>query len=277
MATEIKTADGVTLNVDDSGGSGRPVVLVHGWPLSGGSWEHQIGPLRDAGYRTVAYDRRGFGASDKPDTGYDYDTFAADLGAVFEQLDLRDATLVGFSMGGGEVARYLGSTGSERVAQAVFAAAVPPFLLKTDDNPEGGLDTDTLEGWRAAIAENRAGFVDEFMRNFFSANGELKVSDEERQGAIALSEPASLTAFRDCVTAFGTTDFRDDLEKVDVPTLVIHGDADAIVPFEISGQRTARAVQGAQLVIVDGGPHGLNASHADEFNAALLEFLARSR
>ncbi|MBA2505108.1 MAG: alpha/beta hydrolase [Thermoleophilaceae bacterium] len=274
MPTDITTHDGVKLNIEDTGGDGRPVVLIHGWPLSGESWSHQIGPLADAGYRVITYDRRGFGASDKPDSGYDYDTFAADLGAVLDGLGLKDATLVGFSMGGGEVARYLGSHGSERVSEAVFAAAVPPFLLKTDDNPDGGLDEDTIEGWRGAIAEDRDGFMEEFSKGFFSAGDELKVSEEERQEAKALSEPASLTAFRECVTAFGTTDFRGDLEKIDVRTLVIHGDSDATVPVEISGKRTAEMVDGAELEVIEGGPHGLNASHADEFNSKLITFMA---
>ncbi len=254
-------------------GSGRPVVLIHGWPLSGRTWEAQVGPLVEAGFRVVTYDRRGFGWSSQPWDGYDYDTFTADLAALLEHLDLRDVTLVGFSMGGGEVARYLGTHGSDRIAQAVFAAAVPPYLYKSEDNPDGGLDDATIEQFQGGVTSDRLAFLDGFLTMFFSAGDELKVSEPQRLYARDIGELASPKGTLDCITAFGRTDFRSDLEKIDVPTLVIHGDSDAIVPLEVSGRRTAETVADAQLVVVEQGPHGLNASHADEFNAALLEFV----
>jgi len=264
----------IELHYQDAG-EGRPVVLIHGWPLSGASWEAQVPALVEAGYRVVAYDRRGFGQSSQPWDGYDYDTFAADLHALLEQLDLRDVTLVGFSMGGGEVARYLGTYGSERVAQAVFAAAVPPFLRSTADNPEGPLDDATIQGFLDGVKGDRLALLEAFTRDFFTAGGEMKVSEPLRQHARNIGAGASPKGTSDCIVAFGGTDFRDDLTKVDVPTLVIHGDADAIVPFEGSGKRTAEALAGAELVVIEGGPHGINASHPAEFNAALIAFLGR--
>lgn len=270
------SANGVHLHHTDSGGDGRAVVLIHGWPLSGASWENQVPALVDAGYRVVTYDRRGFGESDKPETGYDYDTLAADLDAVLTTLDLTDVTLVGFSMGGGEVARYLGAHGSERVRAAVFAAAVPPYLLKTDDNPEGGLGDEDVQGMVDGVTSDREGFLDGFTTDFFSVDGEIKVSEEDRQKALALEEPAIHEALVGCINAFARTDFRDDLAKIGVPTLVIHGSGDATVPFEVSGQRTAKAVAQAELVVVQDAPHGFNVSHAEKFNAALLDFLGRS-
>ena len=253
-------------------GSGRPIVLIHGWPLSGRSWEAQVGPLVDAGLRVVSYDRRGFGWSSQPWEGYDYNTFAADLGALLDHLDLRDVTLAGFSMGGGEVARYIGTHGTGRIAQAVFAAAVPPYLLKTDDNPGGGLDEATIAAFQGGVTGDRLAFLDEFTTTFFSADGKLLVGEPQRLYARDIAAMASPKGTLDCIAAFGRTDFRPDLEKVDVPTLVIHGSADAIVPVEVSGARTAEAVADARLVVVEGGPHGLNLTHAAEFNAALLEF-----
>lgn len=265
----------VRLHVEDSGGDGRPVVLIHGWPLSAESWKAQTGPLRDAGYRVVAYDRRGFGRSDKPSTGYDYDTLTADLAGVIDDLDLKDATLVGFSMGGGEVARYLSAYGSERIHSVVFAAAVPPYLMKTDDNPDGPLTGDKAKEMEDGLKQDRDAFFDQFTTDFFSAKGTLKVSENERQAAIALAQQSDQTAALGCMKAFATTDFRGDLAKVDVPTLVIHGDSDATVPFEGSGKRTHAAIANSELVVLKDGPHGINASHADAFNQALLDFLAK--
>ncbi|UJA19298.1 alpha/beta hydrolase [Thermoleophilia bacterium SCSIO 60948] len=263
------------VHVDDTGGDGRPVVLIHGWPLSGEAWEHQIGPLRDAGHRVVAYDRRGFGRSDKPSDGYGYDTLAEDLEGVLSELDLNDVTLVGFSMGGGEVARYVSKFGEGRLHSVVFAAAVPPYMAKTDDNPDGPLDEATANGMVEGAKADRDGFFEEFTTNFFSADGELRVSEAERQKAVALCKQSDQTAVLGCMEAFGTTDFRGDLENVSVPTLVIHGDSDAIVPFEGSGKRTHETISGSELVLVAGGTHGLNVSHADEFNQVLLSFLAK--
>lgn len=269
------TSNGIKLHYTDTGGEGRPVVLIHGWPLNGRSWADQEGALVDAGYRAIAYDRRGFGASDKPEDGYDYDTLATDLAGLLEGLDLQDVTLVGFSMGGGEVARYLGTHGDARVRSAVLAAAVPPYLLKTDDNPDGGLADDDVQGMIDGVTSDRQGFLDQFTTDFFSVDGEIKVSEDQRQQALALEEPAVDAALAGCIDAFGRTDFRDDLAKISVPTLVIHGDGDATVPFEVSGKRSAEAISGAELVVVEGAPHGFNVSHRDEFNAALLDFLGR--
>jgi non-heme chloroperoxidase len=263
------------LHVDDVGGPGRPVVLIHGWPLSGESWSEQVPALTEAGYRVVTYDRRGFGRSDKPSSGYDYDTFADDLAAVLDTLDLRDATIVGFSMGGGEVARYLARHGSERIRSAVFAAAVPPYLPQSDDNPEGPLDQATADGMKEGLENDERAFYDQFTAQFFSVGDDLKVTDEQRQQAIALTAQADHHAALKSMEAFGTTDFRDDLTKVTVPTLVIHGDGDGIVPFEGSGKRTHEAIAGSELELIADAPHGLNVSHAEQFNAALLRFLTR--
>ena len=256
-------------------GTGSPVVLIHGWPLSGRSWEAQVPALVEAGHRVITYDRRGFGNSSQPWNGYDYDTFAADLNVLLTELDLNDVTLVGFSMGGGEVARYIGTYGTARIAKAVFAAAVPPFLAKTDDNPEGALDDATIQSFLDGVAGDRPAFLDGFATGFFTAGDELKVSEPQRQFALSLALPVSPKATAGCITAFGSTDFREDLAKVNVPTLVIHGDSDAIVPFEASGKRTAQTVEGAELHVVKGGPHGINASHAAEFNTTLIAFLAK--
>jgi non-heme chloroperoxidase len=263
----------IDLHYDDVG-SGPSVVLVHGWPLSGRSWEAQVPALVDAGHRVITYDRRGFGWSSQPWGGYDYDTFAADLHALVEHLDLRDITLVGFSMGGGEVARYVGTHGSERVSRAVFAAAVPPFLHLNDDNPDGGLDDATAQGFIDSIRGDRVQFLDGFLTGFFAAGDRTDlVSEPTRRYLLDIAEFASPKGTEDCVKAFTYTDFRDDLTRFDIPTLVIHGDSDAIVPFEVSGKRTAESVDGAELVVVADAPHGFNVSHADEFNRALLEFV----
>jgi non-heme chloroperoxidase len=268
-------SNSINLHVEDTGGDGRPVVLIHGWPLSGASWSEQVPALTDAGYRVITYDRRGFGESDKPESGYDYDTFAADLAGVLDSLDVQDATLVGFSMGGGEVARYVGRHGEDRLHSIVFAGAVPPYLLKGDDNPDGGLGDEDVDGMKQGAKDDRAGFLEEFSKNFFTAGDELKVTEEQRQEWLDLASAAREEALVGCIEAFGRTDFRNDLERVTVPALVIHGDSDAIVPFEVSGKRTHEAIDGSSLVVVEGAPHGFNVSHADQFNAALLEFLEK--
>ncbi|MDX6201157.1 MAG: non-heme chloroperoxidase [Frankiales bacterium] len=263
----------IKLHYEDYG-AGKPVVLIHGWPLSSRSWEYQVPALVQAHRRVVTYDRRGFGQSSQPWEGYDYDTLAADLDALLTHLDLREVTLVGFSMGGGEVVRYLSTYGTGRVAKAVLAAAVPPYLYKSDDNPDGGLDDATIGAFEAGVRGDRIAFVDGFATSFFSAGKTLKVSEEQRLYARYIAAFASPKGTLDCIGAFGRTDFRGDLPKVTVPTLVIHGDSDGIVPFEVSGKRSAQAIDGAQLVVIKGGPHGVNATHPQEFNDALLGFLA---
>ena len=255
-------------------GDGKPVVLIHGWPLSGRSWEAQVPALIGAGYRVVTYDRRGFGGSSQPWSGYDYDTFTADLHGLMTHLDLKDATLVGFSMGGGEVARYIATRGTERVAKAVFAAAVPPYLYKSADNPEGGLDDATIAQFQGGVTTDRMAFLDGFTTNFFSAGDKLMVSEAQRVYARDIAAFASPKGTLDCIGAFSYTDFRGDLAKCKLPTLVIHGDSDAIVPFEVSGARTHKAIAGSRVSLIKGAPHGFNLSHAAEFNKSLLEFLA---
>ena len=195
----------INLHIDDTGGSGRPVVLIHGWPLSGESWSEQIRPLADAGYRVVTYDRRGFGRSDKPTGGYDYDTLADDLEDVLDELDLTDVTLVGFSMGGGEVARYVSKHGEDRLHSVVFAGAVTPYMAKTDENPDGPLDEKTAEQFEQGVKEDRDGFFDQFTTQFFSVDGELKVSESQRQDALALCRQSDQNAVLGCMEAFGTT------------------------------------------------------------------------
>lgn len=254
-------------------GSGKPVVLIHGYPLSGASWEKQVPELLDAGFRVVTYDRRGFGNSSKPTTGYNYDTFADDLHKLVSHLKLRDFSLVGFSMGGGEIARYFGKHGSKGIKNAVFIGAVPPFLLKTQDNPEG-VGQDVFDGIQKAISTDRYAFFTEFFKNFFNTDTLMgkRISEETVQACWNLAATASAKASYDCVPTWHE-DFRKDLSRIDVPTLVIHGDADRIVPLSASGEKTAKLVKGAKLVVISGGPHCITWTHADEVNSALVNFL----
>lgn len=267
------SAQGGQLHYQDVG-RGKPVVLIHGWPLSGKSWEAQVAPLVEAGFRVITYDRRGFGQSCQPWEGYDYDTLSQDLHDLLEALDLREATLVGFSMGGGEVARYVGTYGTERVAKAVFAAAVPPYLYQTPDHPEGAVtQADVLEK-QAGVKKDRLAFLEGFSQKFFTPKGgTLAVSEEQRIYAKTIAAFASPKASHDCVAAFSCTDFRGDLKKFTLPTLIIHGDSDQTVPFEVSGARTHQMVPGSQLHVIQGAPHGCNVSHASQFNQALIDFL----
>jgi pimeloyl-ACP methyl ester carboxylesterase len=277
--TEITAHHGLfrdtNLHVDDTGGSGRPIVLIHGWPLSGESWKHQVPALVAAGYRVVTYDRRGFGRSDKPKTGYDYDTLTDDLHTIVTELDLQDVTLVGFSMGGGEVARWFSKFGADRLHSVVFASAVPPYLLHGSTNPDGPLPKSQATTMTAQLTANEDAFYDDFITQFFSVDGVLKVSEADRQEAIALAKQASKVAALEAMASFAFTDFRDDLTKVTVPTLVIHGDGDTTVPFEGSGARTHAAIPSSELHIVVGAPHGVTFSDAEEWNRVVLEFLAK--
>jgi pimeloyl-ACP methyl ester carboxylesterase len=277
--TEITAHHGLfkdtKLHVDDMGGSGRPVVLIHGWPLSGEAWSEQVPVLQAAGYRVITYDRRGFGRSDKPRSGYTYDTLSEDLHTLLLELDLTDVTLVGFSMGGGEVARYFTQYGAERLHSVVFASAVPPYLMHSPGNPDGPLTAEQAAEMTASLTADEDSFYDDFTTQFFSVNGVLKVTEQQRQEALALCKQADKKAALACMTAFGATDFRDDLPKVSVPTLVLHGDGDGTVPFEGSGARTHAAIPGSELTVIAGAPHGCNVSHAEEWNAALLDFLRK--
>jgi non-heme chloroperoxidase len=255
-------------------GKGQPVVLVHGWPLSHRMWERQIEALAEAGYRVIAYDRRGFGDSGKPGDGFDYDTFASDLNDLIVALDLKDIALIGFSMGGGEVARYIGRYGTDRVSKAGLLGAVPPFLLQTNDNPHGAPRA-VFDGMRAAVAQDRIGFLDGFFPNFYNLDA---VGGRAGPDLVPFSKwiawAASPLATQACVTAFGTTDFRPDLARFDVPTLIVHGDADRIVPLEGSGKRSHEMIAGSRLEVLSGAPHGFAATHATELNALLLDLLA---
>lgn len=258
-------------------GEGKPLIFIHGWPLSSRTWEAQVGSVVDAGYRAIVYDRRGFGGSSQPWEGYDYDTFAQDLNILINDLDLQDVTLIGFSMGGGEVARYIGKYGSEMISKAVFAAAVTPYLFRSIDNPEGAVSDQDISEKQSAVKVDRLAFLEEFAQKFFTpSGGELAVSEAQKNYAKAIAAFASPKGTHDCVEAFSRTDFRDDLKRINVPTLVIHGDSDQIVPFESSGQRTHKEIAGSELHIIKGGPHGCNISHADEFNRTLINFLSKN-
>jgi len=254
-------------------GSGRPVVLIHGWPLSGASWEKQVAALLPAGYRVVTYDRRGFGQSSKPTTGYDYDTFADDLHRLLTHLDLHDVTLVGFSMGTGEVARYLGAYGSKRVRSAIFLASLPPFLLKTPDNP-GGVDAAVFEAIKQSIVADRPAYLARFLADFYNVDvfGGERVSEQVVQLGWNVAAGASPKGTLDCVSAW-TTDFRNDLRRVDVPALVVHGNADRILPLAATGVPLHERLRGSRLVVVEGGPHGLIWTHAQQVNRELLALL----
>jgi len=256
-------------------GSGDPVFLIHGYPLSGASWEKQIPPLLAAGHRVITYDRRGFGKSSQPTAGYNYDTFAEDLHKLVTKLNLRDFALVGFSMGGGEVVRYIGKYGSKSVAKAAIIGGIPPFLLKTADNPEG-VDGSVFEEIRKAVAADRYAFFTEFFKNFYNTDAFLgkRVSEQAVQASWNVAAGASATASLACVPTW-LEDFRNDLARIDVPTLVIHGDADRIVPLAASGQRTASLIKGARLVAIKDGPHAVNWTHAEAVNHELLNFLGK--
>ncbi|KNH18023.1 bromoperoxidase [Arthrobacter sp. ZBG10] len=257
-------------------GAGQPVVLIHGYPLDGSSWEKQTAALLAAGYRVITYDRRGFGKSSKPTEGYDYDTFAADLNTLLTSLDLSDVVLVGFSMGTGEVGRYLGTYGSARVAKAAFLGSLEPYLLQTDDNP-GGVPQEVFDGLKEAVTVDRYAFFTEFFKNFYNADtflGTPRLSQEVIDAGWNLAAGASATA---SVAAQPTwlTDFRADIPKIDVPALIVHGTADNILPIDSTGRLFAKALPSADYVEIEGAPHGLLWTHAAEVNEALLGFLAK--
>jgi non-heme chloroperoxidase len=262
----------IELHYEDHG-SGRPAVLIHGFPLSGRSWEKQTAALLQAGYRVITYDRRGFGESSQPATGYDYDTFAADLDTLLTQLDLHDIVLAGFSMGSGEVARYLGTYGPVRVGVAVSLSGFTPHLLKTPDNP-AGVDLETIAGIQAAIAADRLAFLTGFYANFYNLDELLgsRVSDEVVQDSWNVAAAASPYGTWACPATW-VTDFTEDVAKIDVPTLILHGTADRVLPIDATARRLRTMIEGARYAEIEGAPHGMLWTHADDVNRELLAFL----
>jgi non-heme chloroperoxidase len=256
-------------------GSGQPVVLIHGYPLDGSSWEKQTAVLLEAGKRVITYDRRGFGKSDRPTSGHDYDTYSADLSALVSHLDLQDAVLVGFSMGSGEVASYISRYGSHRVAKAVFIGALQPFMLKTDENPSGGLTQEAVDGMLDTIKADRYAFFTGFLKNFYKTDENLgtRISEEALRSSWQLAANMSpYTSVWAVATWFH--DWRADIDKIDVPTLIMHGTGDLNVPIDISSRLLAKMLPDATYIEIDGAPHGMLWTHGEEINKALLEFLA---
>ena len=268
-----QNGSGIDIYFEDHG-SGPPVMLIHGYPLDGRSWERQERALLEAGYRVISYDRRGFGQSSKPTTGYDYDTLAADLAVLIDHLDLAGINLVGFSMGTGEVTRYLGSRGSARVRKAVLLGALPPFLLKTDDNPQG-VDGQVFDRIKAALAADRFAYLETFLNDSYNADvlGGTRISDQAWYAAFIAALAASAHATYACVDTW-LTDFRPDLRKIDIPTLVIHGADDRILPVTATAQRLPGFIDDIRVITIDHGPHNITWTHPDEVNTALLSFLA---
>jgi len=270
----IQTDDGTQLYYKDWG-SGRPVVLIHGWPLSADTWDDVAMALADVGFRTIAYDRRGFGRSEQPWGGYDYDTLADDLAAVLRTTAAEDAALVGFSMGGGEVARYMSRHGGRGVSKAALIASVVPYMLKTSNNPDG-VDQDVFDQMTESIREDRPGFFTQFFRMFYGVGLLTRpVSEELLEWSRDVAMDASLRATLECAKAFATTDFRPDLASFHCPTLIIHGTADATVPIAASGRAAAAGIANSQLIEYTGGPHGLLATHKERLIDDLLSFLRR--
>lgn len=270
----VTTADDVKLNYSDTGGDGRPIVLIHGWPLSGDAFASNIPVLQDAGYRVVTYDRRGFGTSSKPEGGYDYDTLTDDLETLLEQLDLQGAVVLGFSMGGGEAAR-IGGRRNPRVAGLIFSGSITPALCITDDNPDAAMPYEEFEKMSKACADDRDGFLSDFVTTFYSTpDGGLQVSEGVRDEGLRLAHQSGARAAVETILIWAT-DLRDDCRRIDVPTLVIHGDGDQNVPMAASGGRMPHYVDGAKLVVIEGAPHGANDSHAAQWNAAILDFMER--
>ncbi|MBD8215408.1 alpha/beta fold hydrolase [Erwinia persicina] len=265
------TTDGTQMYFKDWG-TGKPVLFSHGWPLDADMWDSQMNFLAERGYRAIAFDRRGFGRSDQPWDGYNYDTFASDINDLIEHLDLKEITLVGFSMGGGDVTRYIGRYGSDRVSALVLLGAVTPIFGKTDDHPEG-VEKAVFDGIRNGLRKDRAQFLKDFATPFYGINAGQTLSDGVLIQTQNIALLASLKGTIDCVTAFETTDFREDIAKVTVPTLVIHGSNDQIVPFEATGKLAAAMIPGSELKVYDDAPHGFAVTHQDRLNQDLLAFL----
>jgi non-heme chloroperoxidase len=256
-------------------GSGQPVVLIHGYPLDGSSWEKQTAVLLEAGKRVITYDRRGFGKSDRPTSGHDYDTYAADLSALVSALDLQDAVLVGFSMGSGEVTSYISKYGTHRVSKAVFIGPLQPFMLKTDDNPSGGLTQEAVDGMLDTIKADRYAFFTGFLQNFYNTDENLgtRISEEALRNSWQLA--ANMSPYTS-VWAVSTWfhDWRADIDKIDVPTLILHGTGDLNVPIDVTSRVLAKMLPNATYIEIEGAPHGMPWTHGEEINKALLEFLA---
>ncbi len=270
----VGTENGAPIEIHyEDHGQGQPVVLIHGYPLNGNSWERQERVLLQEGYRVISYDRRGFGRSSQPTVGYHYDTLAGDLKTLLEHLDLTDIVLVGFSMGTGEVTRYLGTHGSSRVKKAALLGVIPPFLLKTDDNPEG-VDGQVFEGIKAAIVNDRYAYFETFFDNFYNVDvlGGTRISEQARHASFMVAADSSPYATYACVDTW-LTDFRPDLPNIDVPTLVVHGTEDRILPFSATAERLPDLIKDMRLVTIEGGPHAIGWTHPDEVNRALLAFL----
>src|SRR5260370_13575960 len=269
-----QNSDSIDIYYEDNG-SGQAVVLIHGSPLNGHSWEKQERVLLAAGYRVITYDRRGFGQSGQPTVGYDYDTFAADLHTLVEHLDLTGMVLAGFSMGTGEVTRYLGTYGSGRVRKAVLMGAIPPFLLKTADNPDG-VDQSVFDGIKAAVVADRPAYFKDFLDNFYNTDvlRPARISDQAWQNSFNVAVTASAYAAYACVDTW-LTDFRTDLPNIDVPVLLVHGDADRILPYAATAARLPGLIKDLEFVTVEGGPHNVAWTHPEVVNTALLDFLAR--
>lgn len=268
-----RTGEALSLAYSDYG-KGQPVILIHGWPSSREMWEYQINDIVTAGFRLIKYDRRGFGKSSKPWTGYDYDTLADDLNELIVQLNLREAILVGFSMGGGEVVRYIAKYGQDRIARVALISSVIPCLQKSASNPDG-VPENVFEEMIKGVRNDRMAFLEEFGKNFFGV-GFLNhpVSNAYLHYFHALATKATQQSTVECIKSFARTDFRTDVKSITVPTLIIHGDSDKIVPFEVSSQRTAEMIPHAELVVYQGAPHGLFFTHRDRFNMDLLNFFA---
>jgi len=267
----IKTADGTQIYYKDWG-TGKPVLFSHGWPLDADMWDNQLNFLAEKGYRVIAFDRRGFGRSDQPWTGYDYDTFASDINELITSLDLQNVTLVGFSMGGGDVTRYINNYGTSRVDGLVLLGAVTPIFGQKEDYPQG-VDSSVFAGIQEGLRKDRAQFISDFATPFYGTNAGQTVSEGVLTQTLNIALLASLKGTLDCVTAFSTTDFRPDMAKIDVPTLVIHGSNDQVVPFETTGKLAAEMIEGAQLKVYDNAPHGFAVTHSGQLSEDLLAFL----
>ena len=267
--TKTKT----TLHVRDAGGELTPIIMIHGFPLSHEAFEPQFHELKRAGLRPIAYDRRGFGLSEATMNSYDYDSLADDLHDLICELELTNCVLLGYSMGGGEVARFVSRHGSEKLSGLTFAASVTPYLAQTPDNPDGPLDAETAQEKREALQSDRDSYFKAFIKKFYEVDGKVVVDQSEIDKAVSICHQSDTQAAIECMKAFSTTDFRSDLKQITLPTIVIHGDSDTVVPYEGSGMRTHEAVPHSGLEVIKGGPHGINVSHDRHFNSRIIHFV----